>query len=210
MPVNTPDEFAAGLGLTPTEAARRTQIIDATTEVVADEGYDRASFARIVARAGLSSTRMISYHFAGKAELMTATLTALADEHDRFVAERVPSTGDRAESLRWSIEAEIAFLAERFRQSRALTEIARHARDGDGARLGGALLHDLRVGRLERQLHQGRQEGVFGTFDVKVMALAIRQAIDGVCDRLADEPGLDPRTYAAELTRLFARATSAP
>jgi hypothetical protein len=36
--------------------------------VVAEEGFARATFARIRERAGLSSTRLISYHFAGKAD----------------------------------------------------------------------------------------------------------------------------------------------
>lgn len=33
---------------------------------IAELGYAQASFARIAGRAGLSSTRLISYHFAGK------------------------------------------------------------------------------------------------------------------------------------------------
>src|SRR5699024_12126000 len=60
-------------GQSPAAAARRTQIITATIDVIADEGYGRASFSRIAERAGLSSTRLISYHFAGKDELIAAT-----------------------------------------------------------------------------------------------------------------------------------------
>jgi AcrR family transcriptional regulator len=52
--------------------ARRSQILEATIDVVAEEGFAKASFARICERAGLSSTRLISYHFAGKAELVSA------------------------------------------------------------------------------------------------------------------------------------------
>src|SRR5687768_12945642 len=53
-------------------AARRAQILEATIAVIAEEGFAKASFARIRERAGLSSTRLISYHFAGKAELVAA------------------------------------------------------------------------------------------------------------------------------------------
>ena len=55
-----------------TSAARRAQILDATIEVIAAEGFAGASFKRIDEHAGLSSTRLISYHFAGKDELMAA------------------------------------------------------------------------------------------------------------------------------------------
>ena len=54
----------------PIAAARREQIVAAAIEVIAAAGFAQASFARIAEHAGLSSTRLISYHFAGKADLM--------------------------------------------------------------------------------------------------------------------------------------------
>ncbi|CUR57284.1 hypothetical protein NOCA1120472 [metagenome] len=42
--------------------------------MVAEEGFARATFARIAERGGLSSTRLISYHFAGKDELVAAVV----------------------------------------------------------------------------------------------------------------------------------------
>ncbi|MEP7024912.1 MAG: TetR family transcriptional regulator, partial [Actinomycetota bacterium] len=47
-----------------TAMARRSQIVTATIDVIAEVGFGQASFARIAERAGLSSTRLISYHFA--------------------------------------------------------------------------------------------------------------------------------------------------
>ena len=54
--------------------ARRAQIVAATMQVIAEDGLAQASFARIAERAGLSSTRLISYHFAGKDELIEAVV----------------------------------------------------------------------------------------------------------------------------------------
>ncbi|TLW94968.1 TetR family transcriptional regulator [Saccharomonospora piscinae] len=201
-------EFADGLGLTPTEAARRAQIIDATIEVIAEFGYARTSFARIIARAGLSSTRMISYHFTDKTELITATLLALIDDHDRFVTERSPMDHDRAAMLRSVLTAEIDYLASEPKAARALTEIAGNARDSDGSPLFEVVVYDLRVGRLARQLTQGQREGVFGAFDAEIMARAIRATVEDIAQRLSGDPGLDLRHHAAEITALFARATS--
>lgn len=204
------DEFDAGLGLTPTEAARRAQIIDATVDVIAELGFAKASFARIIERAGLSSTRMISYHFADKKELMTATLMALIDDHDRYVEEHTPADADRATLLRSFLEVEIAYLAAHPRQVLALSEIAANARDSDGSPLFDVVVHDLRVGRLARQLTQGQREGQFTDFDPEIMARTIRHALEGLAQQLVADPGLDVEHYSAELTALFTRATAKP
>ena len=52
------------------EQSRRAQIVDAAISTIAEVGYAKASFARIAERAGLSSTGLISYHFANRAELI--------------------------------------------------------------------------------------------------------------------------------------------
>jgi AcrR family transcriptional regulator len=56
--------------LTITERARRAQIVTAAIGTIAELDYAGASFKQIAARAGLSSTGLISYHFAGKQELV--------------------------------------------------------------------------------------------------------------------------------------------
>ncbi|MEY7972524.1 TetR/AcrR family transcriptional regulator [Saccharomonospora xinjiangensis] len=201
------DDFTAGMGLTPAEATRRSQIIAATVEVVAELGYGRTSFARIIDRAGLSSTRMISYHFADKNELMTATLMTLIDHHDRFVEEYTGTSEGRTALLRSFLEAEIAYLAAHPRHVHTVTEIATNARDSDGSPLFEIVVRDLRVGRLARQLTQGQREGHFTEFDPEIMARTIRSALEGLAQQLLTDPGLDLRHYADELTALFARAT---
>jgi AcrR family transcriptional regulator len=54
-------------GRTFTEEARRTQIVTAAIETIAELGYAQTSFTQIAKRAGLSGTSLISYHFTGKA-----------------------------------------------------------------------------------------------------------------------------------------------
>ncbi|EHR61840.1 TetR/AcrR family transcriptional regulator [Saccharomonospora cyanea] len=203
------DDFAAGLGLTPAEATRRAQIIEATIDVVAEFGYGKTSFSRIIDKAGLSSTRMISYHFADKNELMTATLMTLIDHHDRFVAEHTVTAEGRTALLRSLLETEIAYLAAHPRHAHAVTEIATNGRDSDGSPLFELVVHDLRIGRLARQLTQGQREGHFTDFDPEIMARAIRSALEGLAQQLLADPDLDLRHYADELTALFTRATKA-
>ncbi|WP_197319025.1 TetR/AcrR family transcriptional regulator [Saccharomonospora sp. NB11] len=204
------DEFGAGLGLSHTEATRRAQIIDATVDVIAELGFAKASFARIIEKAGLSSTRMVSYHFADKQELMTATLMALIDHHDRYVSEHTITDAGRATLVRSFLEVEIAYLAAHPRQVLALKEIAANARGADGSPMFDLVMHDLRVGRLARQLTQGQREGQFAEFDPEIMARTIRHALDGLAQQLVADPNLDLDRYAAELTALFDRATARP
>lgn len=203
------EQFGNGMGLGAGEHTRRGQIIEATIATVAEIGYSKTSFARIVERAGLSSTRLISYHFAGKADLMQATLSSIIDTMDSFLGTRTPRKACRAGLLRAYIESEIAFLGAYPEHMRTLVEIGTHARGDLGAPILGMVWHDLRVGRLERQLHQGQREGVFGEFDVAVMAMTIRQALDGVSLRLTENPELDVQAYGQELAGLFDRATRA-
>src|SRR3954454_3025414 len=95
-----------------TGEARRSQIIAATIETIADLGYGQASFARIAERAGLSSTRLISYHFAGKDELMGAAVAEVYDHIGRFMGERMAGVTCARDALRTYITALAGYIAD--------------------------------------------------------------------------------------------------
>ncbi|WP_414636110.1 hypothetical protein [Amycolatopsis sp.] len=88
---------------------------------------------------------------------------------------------------------------------RALNEIARNTA---GDPITEALLADLRVGRLARQLRQRQREGMFGPFTPEVMARTIAHGIDGAATALAEDPDLDLDAYGRELAALFEKATA--
>jgi AcrR family transcriptional regulator len=194
------------LGLGVTEAARRAQILSATIDTIARHGYAKASFERIRAQAGLSSTRIITYHFGTKANLMTALLGTIIHVKDRYTAERAEQHADRAASLRAYIESEVAFLRAHPDAVQVLGEITRNT---SGEPVTAALLADLRIGRLTRLLGQGQREGVFGEFTPEVMARTIAHALDGAAAALAEDPDVDIEAYGRELAGLFAKATAA-
>ncbi|MGV9360681.1 TetR/AcrR family transcriptional regulator [Amycolatopsis sp. NPDC003731] len=209
MQVN-PD-IMAELGLSVTEAARRAQIIGATIGVLADLGYRRTTFAKIKERAGLSSTRLISYHFTNKAGLMQAVLSTVVETKAGFLTERTGGgldPADRPGYLRAHIETSVAFLRAYPECVRALTELAANADDADGWVMTKVLVDDLRVHGLARQLKQGQAEGAFGAFTPEVMAMSIAQAIDGVAAAYAADPALDLEQYGRELADTFVKATA--
>src|SRR4051812_47412780 len=107
----------------PAATARRAQVIAATVDVIAEEGYRAATFARIAARAGLSSTRLISYHFADKGELMAAVVGYVVDAIGRYVGDRLTAVPTAAGALATYISATVGFVDTHRAQMTALLEI---------------------------------------------------------------------------------------
>ncbi|MBB4683376.1 TetR/AcrR family transcriptional regulator [Amycolatopsis jiangsuensis] len=200
----------AELGLSITEATTRAQIIGATIATIADHGYARTTFARIKERAGLSSTRLISYHFTNKAGLMQAVLSTVVETKTQYLQERSTGIdpGDRAANLRAYLETSVAFLRDYPQCVRVLVEMAAHTDDHDGWSMTGVMLSQVRTGFVQRQLEQGRREGAFGDISAEVVALSIAHAVDGVAAAYAADPSIDLDRYGRELADLFERATA--
>jgi AcrR family transcriptional regulator len=175
----------------------------AAIDTIAELGYGNASFARIAKRAGISSTRLISYHFDDKAELVRAVVGAVLTEAGDYMGKRLRAGGTRAELLAIYIESNLEFIAEHPTAIRAVNEIAANARADDGTSLVRMADVDDPLSRLATLFREGQEAGDFRTFDPVVMAVTLRAAIDAAAAR----PDLDPHAYAAELVALFTRAT---
>lgn len=185
-----------------TESARRDQIVEAAIETIAELGYAKASFTQIARRAGLSSTGLISYHFAGKQELVGQVVASLYRRIHAFMAERLDDQPNARAALRAYIEGNIAFAGTHRVQMAALLDIF----------ISGALDYDApaehtAVSPLERILRWGQDTGEFRRFDVRVMATSIQRSVEGPTFLLAGEPGLDLESYTSELVTLFELAT---
>lgn len=187
-----------------TSAARRSQIIAATIEVIAAVGYRQASFARIVERAGLSSTRLISYHFADKDELIGAVAWDVIASIGKFVGARVSAERSAAGMLRAYIESTVEFTATHRSRMTALLELV----------LSGAFPYEpttdvQTVGHVEAILRTGQANGEFRDFDPAVVATAVQRAVEGLPFILQARPDLDCTAYARELVTLFDLGTRA-
>ncbi len=200
-----PELRADEQGRTFIESARRAQIVAAAIETIADVGYGAASFARIAESLGISRG-LISYHFAGKDDLMKQVVRdviekGLAYMHPLILAE---STGRGM--LRAYIESNLTFIRENRKDLMAVVEIARSP---DGRRLfyGDSDVVDA-VDALAHLLTGFQQAGhLRADFDPRVIAIAIRAAIDAVPPRLAQEPDFDIDHYALQIVTLFDVAT---
>ena len=197
-------EQRAGQRRTFTEQARRAQITAAAIATIAEAGYRDASFARIARRAGLSSTGLISYHFAGRDELIAEVAAKVIGDISAFMSARMDGVTDPAAALRAYIEGTIEFIGTHRAEMKALLEIF----------LNGGLHYDATddqavVSPIAGILRAGQQAGQFRAFDPEVMATVIQRAVDGLPFLLTVHPDMDLDVYAAELVTTFDLATRA-
>jgi TetR/AcrR family transcriptional regulator, fatty acid metabolism regulator protein len=193
--------------LTFTEAGRRAQIVTAAIDTIAEIGYGQASLARIAERGG-TSKGVITYHFAGKDELIREVVAEVLAKGEAFMVPRILAESSGRGMLRAYIESNLGFMREHRNHLVAFLEIFLNARGEDGSPLVDQRTLEHQATSLELLLGHFQAAGDFrADFDPQVMAVAIRGAIDQVPLRLARDPDLDLDRYARELAALFDRAT---
>jgi AcrR family transcriptional regulator len=187
------------------ETARRAQIVAAAIDTIAEVGYAGASFARIAEKLGISRG-LISYHFAGKDDLMKQVVHQAAEEAKAYIRPRILAESTGPGMLRAYIESNLAFMRDHRNNVIAMIEIARSAggrhifyRDMDVVDAVSALEHGLSGFQTAGQFRPD--------FDPHVMAIAIRAAIEAVSPRLALDPKFDINNYASEIETTFHLAT---
>lgn len=179
------------------EQARRTQIIACAIETIAELGYGRASLAQI-GKCARVSKGVITYHFASKEELMQAVVEEVFGQFAGFVVERI-TTDQPWDALRAFLQANADFLKAHRKQLLALFEIVNNAHD---ITLQG-YNRELDLKRIAQLLTKGQRQGVFRSFDVQVMAMAILALRDSLIVQSARHAGLDIDHYIQEIITLI-------
>jgi AcrR family transcriptional regulator len=191
-----------------TEQARRQQIVDAAIDTIAEVGYGQASLARIAARVGISKG-VISYHFAGKDDLMKQVVTDVVEAGRAYILPRVFGESTGPATLRAYIESNRTFMRDHRNYMVALVEIIRNGAftTDSGRRVDGQDI-DVATRLLREQLARLQAEGELRSdFDPGVMAVAIRATIDVVPHRLVLDRNFDIDKYASEIATTFDLAT---
>jgi AcrR family transcriptional regulator len=186
-----------------TESGRRAQIVTAAIEVIAEDGFAKASFSRIAKHAGLSSTGMISYHFAGKDDLLAACVAEIEQVTEAFMQPRIDAADGHVAQLRAYIESNIALVGEHPAAVRALIDIVRNSRSASAAVNG-------RLALFEEHFRTGQAAGIFRPFDTRTVAIALMTGLDAVVVTAA-ETAPEPAELArlgSELAELYVRATA--
>jgi AcrR family transcriptional regulator len=185
-------------------SARRTQIVDAAIETLAEAGYADASLSRIAVRLGISKG-VISYHFAGKDDLIAEIVSQVLQQARAYMQPRIEAQTTGPEMLRAYIESNLEFMRDNPDQIGALVEIIRATIAGAKSPFGAN--RDGGVHILAELLTRFQGAGdLRADFDPNAMAIAIRAVIDAAPGRLAD-PAFDIDRYAREVVAIFDRAT---
>ena len=188
----------------PTAAVRREQIVSAAIDVIATEGLARASFARIAEQAGISSTRLISYHFAGRADLIASVALSVVEAIGAHVGALVGAESSARARLHAYLRGVVGFIASNRAPMKALQEVFL-----GGGFEGAARSDEQAIDPLEAILRQGQQDGEFRDFDARVVATTVQRSVDGLVFLLESRPDLDLAAYVEELVTLFDLGTRA-
>jgi AcrR family transcriptional regulator len=187
------------------EKARRAQIVEYAIETIAELGYTLASLGEIAKRAKISKG-VISYHFANKEELLEQIAIEYYIAWQSYIAPRIEVQKSPKEMLRVYIESNLAFVAENRQHVFAVIELGSKKITAEG-KLQFAADHDEAILLpIENILALGVHEGLFREFtkpSARVMALTIRNAIDGFTMELMRKPDLDVQEYTRELVTIF-------
>ncbi|QHC22579.1 TetR/AcrR family transcriptional regulator [Streptomyces sp. GS7] len=192
------------------EEARRAQLVDCAIKAIAELGLHRASLAEIARRAGITK-QAIFYHFATRDALIHEVLAVVTRQGAEFMAERSRRQPTPADELRAYIEANVEYIATHRDRVRALVSIAMNFTDEDGrSRLLplDASVYGDSLAPLQDILRRGQEQGHFGEFATRTMAMTIRASIDAIGPQLGALPELDLDGYARDLVQLFGRATA--
>ncbi len=93
---DTPLPAAPSLPRTQSRDARRTQLIEATIEALAERGFSRTTVTDVAARAGISHG-LVLFHFQSKENLLAETLDFLAEEYRVNWQSALAEAGDAPE-----------------------------------------------------------------------------------------------------------------
>ncbi|GGG17958.1 TetR family transcriptional regulator [Rhodococcoides trifolii] len=178
-------------------------MVDAYIRLVAAEGYDAATFARLAAEAGLSSTRLISYHFDGKDDVVGAAVGEIYERIGAYFSDAGP-LHDLAGYIRSAIGLNVALAAE----VRALTTtFIRHRFPAEQPVYSGAQ-EDGAIGRVADIVREGQRVGtVRADLDPLVVATTVQRSVDALPFTLQSDPELDLDHWAEQLISLFEDGT---
>lgn len=156
------------------------------------------------------SKGVITYHFANKSELLEQVIYDYYMACQAFTAPLIENQKSPKEMLKVYIESNLRFIDENRQHVFAVIEIVSNERTSDG-KLRFAADHDDTIFHpIENILKLGMHEGVFREFtklSSRVMALTIRNSIDGFTIELMRNPQLNVQEYTRELITIFDKST---
>lgn len=189
------------------EEARRRQIIDTAIHTIASRGFSGASLAEIAREAGISKG-VISYHFAGKGELVEEILSRLLREPAEYIKQRVDEVDRGLDKLRAYVRANFEFMKSHRNHYVALVGLweSRASVDGNRDNRFKAEAYEPSRHYLSRILEAGQQSGQLRGLPHDTLASVIQATIDGVMLQWVFDPdAIDLDACTEEILQMLSR-----
>ena len=191
------------------EEARKRQIVEAAIQVLAKEGYARASLSRIAGQAGISKS-VITYHFAGKDEMFEAVFTHVAEAAGAYMTPFLEQAGDPAGQIAAYIRHQIAYMGGHRDELLAIGTLALNHVGASGAPDYIARSAQEEHAILTSLVADGQRAGTIrGDLDAQFAAGLISKAVEGGLSEWAWRPETDLSAYADQLIDLLERGMRA-
>ena len=187
------------------ERARRAQIIDATLQVVAEQGFAGASLARIAKKAGISKS-IVLYHFTNKNALLEAAVWQFFTATEAHMSPLLTAESTASGYLRAWITGQISFFAFNRVGFLAMAEIVGGLRRADGTRVFAEIDND-ELAYIASILRQGQEEGEFREFDVDEYAALINRIVNGILIDWHEDSSSDLTSHAIVAAEFVLHAT---
>jgi AcrR family transcriptional regulator len=178
------------------EEARRRQIVEKAIQTIATRGLSQASLAEIAREVGCSKG-VISYHFAGKEELIEEILSWLLREPAEFIKARVGAEAGSLEKIRAYVTANFEFMRMHRDGYVALVDLWGSRGASAGHSRFNAEAYEPSRRYLSRILQAGRERGEFRSVPIAATASLIQASIDGAMLQWV----LDPEAIDLDVSR---------
>ncbi len=176
------------------ERARRAQILAAAVEVVANEGYGKASLARIARQAGISKG-VVTYHFSNKDEILEQMVTDYFNRGWEFMEPRINAQPTAVGQVKAWVSSQLEFFTSHPAEFFAMAAVmSNHLNDDGSSRYDND--NQEAVDGLAEILTAGQQEGQLRDFNPARVANIILRSIDGVLSSWATTRGRDDGTMS--------------
>ncbi len=187
------------------EEARRQQIIGATIETIAAQGYAQTSLA-VIAKALDISKSVISYHFGSKDELIKETLKTISTEPHAYIRAAVNEQVSAKEKLRTYVRASIEFVETHRAYSVAQVDLWGYFGSSAEKHDYNVISFDHCRRYLAQIILEGQSQGEFRAVPADVLASVIQGALGGmVLQWVLDSEAIDLAAYRQGMVEMIER-----
>ncbi|MFT4127061.1 MAG: helix-turn-helix domain-containing protein [Gordonia sp. (in: high G+C Gram-positive bacteria)] len=200
------------------DEARRGQLVDCAIELIAERGYPQTSLAKIAERAGVAKS-VVLYHFTNKDELVAAIVGAVFTASAGVIIPALAGAATSVGRLAAYVDAHRDFLRDHGTAAMALYDISTSYRSADGLRFDQLVQADVDAAGVPPEFAQLDPQGIIEsglatgefvtTMPPRLIADALRAALDGAVANLARVPLFDVSGYLDVVKHTFLSALEA-